>query len=82
MTISSYLDTWKPDKRMYLHALEQMKLPPEQTVFIDDGVENLEGAEKCGIQPVLITAKPNAESSDKYPCINKLSGLFDILPCE
>jgi putative hydrolase of the HAD superfamily len=82
MTISSYLGTWKPDKRMYLHALEQMKLSPEQTVFIDDGVENLEGAEKCGIQPVLITAKPNSESSDKYPCINKLSELFDILPCE
>lgn len=82
MTISSYLGTFKPDKRMYLHALEQMKLPPEQTAFIDDGVENLDGAEKCGIQPVLITAKPNAESSDKYPCLNKLSELFDILPRE
>ena len=80
MTISSYLGTFKPDKRMYLHALEQMKLPPEQTVFIDDGVENLEGAEECGIQPVLITAKPNAESSDKYPSIKKLSELLEILP--
>ena len=80
MTISSFLGVCKPNERMYLHALEQMKLPPEQTVFIDDCVENLEGAEKCGIQPVLITAKPNTESSSKYPCINKLSELLDILP--
>jgi FMN phosphatase YigB (HAD superfamily) len=65
---------------MYHHALEQMKLPSEQTVFIDDGVENLEGAEKCGIQPVLIAAGPNAEYSDKYPIINKLSELLEILP--
>ena len=80
VTISSYLGTFKPDKRMYLHALEQMKLPPEQTIFIDDGVENLEGAEKCGIQPVLITAKPHAESGGKYPSIKKLSELLEILP--
>jgi len=79
-TFSCYLGTWKPDKSMYIHALEQMKLPPEQTVFIDDGVENLEGAEKFGIQPVLITSKPNPESTDKYPCINKLSKLLEILP--
>ena len=82
MTISSYLGTFKPDKRMYLHALEQMKLPPEQTIFIDDGVENLEGAERCGIQPVLITAKPNPEYSEKYPSISKLSELLEILPLQ
>jgi len=79
-TFSCFLGTWKPDERMYRHALEQMKLPSEQTIFIDDGVENLEGAEKCGIQPVLITAKPNPESTDKYPSIKNLSDLFDLLP--
>ena len=65
---------------MYRHALEQMKLPPEQTIYIEDGVENLEGAEKCGIQPVLITVKPEPESTDKYPNIKKLSELLKILP--
>ena len=79
-TFSCFLGTWKPDKLMYLHALEQMKLPPEQTIFIDDGVENLDGAALCGIQPVLITAKPEAEYSDKYPSIKKLSELFKLLP--
>ena len=79
-TFSCFLGTWKPDERMYRHALEQIKLPPEQTVFIDDGAENLEGAEKCGIQPVLIAAKPDPESSDKYPNIKKLSELLELLP--
>ena len=78
-TFSCFLGTWKPNDPMYLHALEQMKLPPEQTVFIDDGVENLEGAEKFGIQPILITAKANPESTNKYPNIKKLSELLTLL---
>ena len=79
-TFSCYLGTWKPHETMYRHALEQMQLPPEQTVFIDDGVENLEGAEKFGIQPILIAAKPIPESTDKYPSIKKLSELLELLP--
>lgn len=79
-TFSSYLGTFKPDKLMYEHALKQMNLPPEQTIFIDDGVDNLAGAQECGIQPVLITAKPNSENSDRYPSIKKLSELLEILP--
>lgn len=79
-TFSSYLGTFKPDRRMYEHALEQMHLPPGQTIFIDDSVENLAGAQECGIQPVLITAKPNPESSDAYPSVKKLSDLLAILP--
>ncbi len=79
-TISCYLDTFKPDERMYLHALEQMKLPPEQTVFVDDGEGNLEGAARFGIQPVQIISRPDEYSSGQYPRIHKLSELLDILP--
>ena len=79
-TLSCFLGTFKPNKLMYLHALEQMKLAPEYTLFIDDSIENLNGAEKCGIQCVLITAKPEAEKTEKYISINKLSELLDVLP--
>ncbi len=65
---------------MYLHALEQMKLPPEQTVFVDDGEDNLNGAAILGIQPVQIAGMPNEYSSGKYPYINTLSELLEILP--
>jgi len=79
-TFSCSLGVYKPDRRMYLHALEQMKLPPGQTVFIDDFLGNLEGAEKCGIQAVQIAAKPNAEPGGRYPRIKKPSELLDLLP--
>ena len=79
-TFSCFLGTFKPDERMYRHALQQMGLPPEQTVFVDDSVVNLDGAVKCGIQAVLIAAKPNAERTDKYPSIKNLSKLLALLP--
>ena len=79
-TYSCYLGVGKPHERMYSHALEQMDLPPEQTVFIDDCEENLEGAAKCGIQPVLITANPDGINSGKYPSIGRLSELAKLLP--
>lgn len=81
ITFSCYLGTWKPNEEMYRHALEQMKFPPEQTVFIDDSEVNLDGAVKCGIQPVLMAIGPNIiENTGKYPSINKLSELLEILP--
>ena len=80
VTVSCFLGVCKPNPRMYEHALEQMGLPPEQTVFIDDGVENLDGAAKCGIQSILITAKPGAEDSGRFVSIQRLAALIDILP--
>ena len=79
-TFSCFLGVFKPDRRMFLDALEQMKLPPEQTVFIDDTETNLDGAASCGIQPVLITANPKGTNSGRYPSIGRLSDLMDMLP--
>lgn len=79
-TYSCFLGVYKPSEKMYLHALEQMNLPPGQTVFIDDGEENLDGAFKCGIQPVLITVNQSTVNSGKYPSISKLSDILEMLP--
>lgn len=92
-TYSCHLGTWKPDKRMYLHALEQMGLPPEQTVFVDDWEDNLDGASACGIKPILIktrsnTAIPGQRFSEnvlnncKYPSINAIEELPGLLESE
>ena len=80
VTYSSTLRTYHPDPRMYRDALEKMGLPPEETVFVDDGVENLQGARELGIQPVLIRAKPEAEFCDNIPSIRRISGLLELLP--
>lgn len=40
----------KPDKGAYEYVIENSKIDPKQTLFIDDLVENLEAAEKLGFQ--------------------------------
>ncbi len=52
---SSEVGLEKPDSRIYLMALNQMKLKPEEAVFIDDTEENILGAEKIGMQGILFT---------------------------
>ena len=89
-TYSCHLGVWKPDKKMYLHALAQMKLPPEQTVFVDDWEPNLDGAAACGIKAVLIKSRntalisgqrfsENTIDSGKYPSISSIEELPNLL---
>lgn len=56
---SSEVGLEKPDRRVYLMALEQMKLKPEEAVFIDDTEENVLGARKIGMQGILFTDYQN-----------------------
>ena len=42
----------KPDLEIYETLLNQYKLKPEECVFIDDRMENIEGAEKAGIHGI------------------------------
>lgn len=80
LTFSYKLGVYKPHPAMYQDALDKLGIPPEETIFIDDGVENLRGAQKAGIQPVLITAKPNAEKRPEGMAeIGKISGLLNLL---
>jgi haloacid dehalogenase superfamily, subfamily IA, variant 3 with third motif having DD or ED len=90
-TYSCNLGVWKPDPRMYIDALEKMGLPPEQTVFVDDCEDNLNGAVACGINPILIVLKQDMLNSGKrsegnrggnnnrYPAIQDIGELPDLL---
>lgn len=80
ITYSYALGTYKPDPLMYRDALARMDLPPEETVFVDDSVDNLRGARELGIQPVLIRARPDAETCEDIPSISRISGLLELLP--
>ena len=89
-TYSCHLGVWKPDPKMYRRALEQMGLPPEETVFVDDWEPNLDGAAACGIQPILIKSREdalipgqryaeNTLDSGRYPHINAIEELPGLL---
>lgn len=42
----------KPDKEIFLKALENSKLNPEETLFIDDLSENVNAARECGLKTI------------------------------
>jgi len=45
----------KPDKRIFLYALEQLGLEPHEAIFVGDSIpQDYEGAQAVGIKPFLI----------------------------
>lgn len=44
----------KPDAEIYQQVLEENKLNPHQTIFLDDNVSNLKGAASLGIKTIHI----------------------------
>lgn len=78
LTFSCYLGVSKPHPKMYEHALSNINLPAEQTIFIDDLKENLIGAKKLGIQPVLINKKSHKKDKD-FPTIFNVAEIINYL---
>lgn len=50
--VSCYYHYIKPEKEIYEVLLKKYNLLPEQTIFIDDVKENIEGAKKLGIDGI------------------------------
>lgn len=75
-TFSCYMGVFKPDPRMYLDALSKSGVFPEDAVFIDDSVRNLDGAAALGIFPILIAANPAADVETSYLKIRSLRELI------
>lgn len=44
----------KPDAEIFQFVLQQHSLKAEETLFIDDSAQHIEGARKCGINAVLL----------------------------
>ena len=49
LTWSCELDMIKPEAAIYEHTLEKLKVRPEEALFLDDKIENVEGARSAGI---------------------------------
>lgn len=68
IVISAEVGMRKPDPRIYRLALERLALLPEQTVFIDDQVDNLQAAAELGMHTVLFR--------DRHSALDQLSAVF------
>ena len=75
-TFSCFVGVFKPDKRIYLDALNKCGVSAEKTVFIDDAVRNLDGAAALGITPILIAANPASDVETDYMKIHDLRELI------
>lgn len=51
--VSGEVHIRKPDRRIFLYALDRLKCKPEDCIFVDNSVKNLLAAEELGIQVVL-----------------------------
>lgn len=46
----------KPDSKVFQIVLDYLQFAPQQTVFLDDNIENIKGAEALGIKTILVTS--------------------------
>lgn len=77
--MSALLGVRKPDELMFKTALAELDIRPEEAIFIDDSINNVKGAQKLGINTLLMVReeKKNDELNVKY--INSLSEIYKFL---
>ena len=49
---SAEVGVMKPDPRIYQVALEKLEITPPEAIFVDDFVENVEGARRLGMRAI------------------------------
>ncbi len=57
IVISGLVGVQKPDPAIYRVVLERLGLAPEETIFVDDFVENIEVAQKLGMRTLHFRAE-------------------------
>ncbi|MEW6403432.1 MAG: HAD family phosphatase [Chloroflexota bacterium] len=50
MIISAEVGVMKPDAKIFKIALDQLKVPAREAMFVDDFIENIEGCQKVGMK--------------------------------
>jgi FMN phosphatase YigB (HAD superfamily) len=75
ITCSTVLGAHKPDPAMYLNALQQAGLTPDQSAFVGHDAEELRGAHKAGIATVAVNYEPGT-IADYYA--HSLMDLLDV----
>lgn len=62
VTVSYIARSNKPDRKIFDYAVSTMGINPEETLFFDDGQENLDAAAKLGFKTALV--EPGQEFID------------------
>ena len=62
--ISAQIGCCKPDARNYMRAVDELGLPPEKLLFVDDFPENVEKAIELGLNGILMVRSGTPASDD------------------
>ncbi len=71
---SMFVKTWfshdlkmrKPNKNIFEYALADGDLKPEETIFIDDSIQNIKVAEKLGIKTIFLDVENGDDISNYF----------------
>jgi putative hydrolase of the HAD superfamily len=79
--MSSVLGVLKPHELMYTTALKELGVKPEEALFIDDNIVNVEGARKLGMQGLVILRDNQLDGTEKWDedTIRNISDLVKLL---
>jgi FMN phosphatase YigB (HAD superfamily) len=55
---SQHMFLRKPDVEIFLMVIQENKLDPKETLFIDDSPQHIEGAKKAGLNTLLMDVHP------------------------
>lgn len=67
----------KPESRIFSYALERIQCPPENCIFIDNSVKNLNAAQAMGIHTVLFNRDQETYSGNIVNHFRELDKLLD-----
>ncbi len=79
--VSEEVGYHKPDKRIFLQALEKAGQPlPQQTLYIGDSLAaDIEPARQIGLTPIFMNPHDDLEPPDGVIKINRLSALLSLV---
>jgi glucose-1-phosphatase len=60
--ISAEVGLAKPDRRIYQLAIDRLGVAPDEAVFIDDVLENVEGARAAGLSAIQFKDPPQVQT--------------------
>lgn len=69
----------KPESRIFSYALERIQCPPENCIFIDNSVKNLNPAQAMGMHTVLFNRDQETYSGNIANHFRELDKLLDEL---
>lgn len=55
--VSYEINVAKPNKKIYIYLLEKYNLNPEECIFYDDRIENINAAQELGIKSIQVVSK-------------------------